>query len=58
MEPGGRVVVYDARGRLCRVATAVPDELRMDFSGYEKGVYVIRYCRPDGRSYVWKFVNM
>ena len=58
MEPGGRVVVYDARGRLCRVATAVPDELRMDFSGYEKGVYIIRYCRPDGRSYVWKFVNM
>ncbi|CCY35940.1 hyaluronate lyase [Tannerella sp. CAG:118] len=58
MEPGGRVVVYDARGRLCRVATAVLDELRMDFSGYGKGVYVIRYCRPDGRSYVWKFVNM
>ena len=51
-------MVYDARGRLCRVATAVLDELRMDFSGYGKGVYVIRYCRPDGRSYVWKFVNM
>ena len=57
INPRSRIVVYDIDGRQCYIATEFTDNVKIDFSNYKKGVYIIRCVQSDGNSYVWKFVN-